>query len=149
MLYRPCLAADHPACLAIFDSNADRYFGPGDRDAFRAFLDAQPGYFGILCDDDGAVVGCGGFGVRDGGKTAVLTWGMVHRDRHGQGLGRALALARLERIAQLPEVDRIVLNTSNETVGFYRKLGFRVVGVTPDGYGKGLDRYDLERTVED
>src|SRR5262249_24938432 len=87
MLYRAYTPPDRDVCLAIFDSNAERYFSPRDRAAFAAFLDDPPGFFGVLCDDDGVVVGCGGVGTRDDGKTAVLTWGMVRRDRHGQGFG--------------------------------------------------------------
>ena len=48
----------------------------------------------------------------------------------------------------MPQVTRVALNTSNETAGFYAKLGFRVVQRTPDGYRAGLDRYDLELTVD-
>jgi ribosomal protein S18 acetylase RimI-like enzyme len=144
MLYRAYTGADRAACLAIFDSNAARYFSAGDRSDFERFLDCLPGFFGVLCDDAGRVVACGGVGMRDEGRTAVLTWGMVSAQRHGQGLGKALALARLRRVAQLPEVRRVVLNTSQETVGFYLKLGFAVVRHVVDGYRPGLDRYDLE-----
>jgi ribosomal protein S18 acetylase RimI-like enzyme len=149
MHYRAYHPADRAACLAIYDSNAERFFAPGDRDVFAAFLDAPQGFFGVLCEDSGAVIGCGGIGTRDDGQTAVLTWGMVRADRHGQGLGRTLALARLLRLLDLPQVMRVTINTSNQTVGFFEKLGFRVVKVTPDGYRAGLDRYDLELPVDE
>jgi ribosomal protein S18 acetylase RimI-like enzyme len=148
MHYRPYHPADRAACLAIFDSDAERFFAPGDRDAFAAFLDAPQGFYGVLCEDDGAVVGCGGIATHDG-RTAALTWGMLHAERHGHGLGRALARARLLRLLEMPQVARVTLNTSNETVGFYEKLGFRVVKATPDGYRAGLDRYDLELPVDE
>ncbi len=149
MHYRPFHPADRAACLAIFDSNAARYFAPGDREVFATFLDAPQGFFGLLCEDDGSVVACGGLGTREDGQTALLTWGMVHADRHGHGLGRTLGLMRLLRLLEMPQVMRVTINTSNETVGFFEKLGFRVVKTTPDGYRAGLDRYDLELPVDD
>ncbi len=149
MHYRPYHPADRTACLAIYDGNAARFFSPGDREAFAAFLDAGQGFFGVLCDDDGTVVGCGGLGTRDEGRTAVLTWGMVRADRHGEGLGRTLALARLLRLTEMPQVTRVAVNTSDQTAGFFEKLGFQVTKVTPDGYRAGLDRYDLELPVDD
>jgi ribosomal protein S18 acetylase RimI-like enzyme len=147
MLYRPYTAEDRLACLAIYDSNAERFFAPGDREAFIAYLERKQGFFGVLCDDSGAVVGCGGIGSH--GKRAVLTWGLVHASRHGQGLGRALALARLHRVSDMPEVEKLILNTSDRTVGFYLKLGFRVMHFLPNGYREGLHRYDLELLVDD
>jgi ribosomal protein S18 acetylase RimI-like enzyme len=149
MLYRPYTPDDRPACLAIYDSNAERFFAPGDRENFGAFLDRGQGFFGVLCDDAGAVIGCGGIGIRSDGKLAVLTWGMVHASRHKQGLGRTLAQARLRKLSDMPQVEKVVLNTSSETVGFYKKLGFRVVRFVPNGYREGLDRYDLELPVDE
>jgi ribosomal protein S18 acetylase RimI-like enzyme len=157
MLYRPYTSVDIDACLAIYDSNAERFFSPGDRDDFLAFLRSPPGFFGVLCDDAGNVVGCGGVGTRDEGRTAVLTWGMVHASLHGRGLGKQLAVQRLLRLCAMPGVEKVLLNTSQETVGFYEKLGFIVVRHQPDGYRQGLDRYDhalqvapafLERLME-
>jgi hypothetical protein len=77
MVYRAYTSADLPACLAIIDSNAERYYSRGDREDFERFLDAPPGFFCVLCADAGSVVACGGIGLRDDGRTAVLTWGMV------------------------------------------------------------------------
>jgi ribosomal protein S18 acetylase RimI-like enzyme len=147
MLYRAYTPADRAACLGIFDSNAERYFSPSDRADFERFLEAPPGFFGVLCDDGGTVVACGGVGVRDEGRTAVLMWGMVPAHSHGHGLGRALTLARLDRVKDMPGVGRVVMNTSHETVGFYRKMGFEIVKHCADGYRPGLDRYDLELKV--
>jgi ribosomal protein S18 acetylase RimI-like enzyme len=149
MIYRPYTPADRDACLSVFDSNAARFFSPGDRAEFAQFLEAPPGFYGILCDDAGVVVGCGGIAsAKDDPQVAALTWGMVHADHHGRGWGRFLTHARLRRLAEMPDVQRVVLHTSQETAGFYRTLGFREVKVTPNGYREGLDRHDLELSVD-
>jgi ribosomal protein S18 acetylase RimI-like enzyme len=148
MLYRAYTPADRAACLAIFDSNRDRFFSDGDCADFEKFLDAPPGFYGVLCDDDGMVVGCGGIVVCDDGKAAVLTWGMVYADRHRQGLGKALTLARLEKLADFPCVEKVTMHTSQETIGFYLRMGFRLERQIPDGYRTGLDRCDLVKEVQ-
>jgi hypothetical protein len=51
MIYRPYTPADRDGCLAIFDSNADRFFSPGDRAAFARFLEAPAGFVGVLRDE--------------------------------------------------------------------------------------------------
>ena len=88
MIYRAYTSADREACLTTFDSNFERDFSAGDRENFETFLAAPGGFFGVLCDDTGTVVGCGGIGLREDGETAVLTWGMIYAHRHRQGLGK-------------------------------------------------------------
>jgi len=144
-LYTP---ADCDACLAIFDSNTPRFFAPRERPPFAEWLLAPLGRFYVLCDDAGAVVGCGGVVVKPGTTVAYLSWGMVHGSRHGQGLGRELTLERLRVIAAMPEVTAASLDTSQKTVGFYEKLGFKRVTHLPNHYGPGLDRYDLWADVD-
>ncbi|HYV37792.1 MAG TPA: GNAT family N-acetyltransferase [Gemmataceae bacterium] len=147
MQYRAYTSADRQACLAIFDSNAERFFAPHERAYFETFLESPSGFFGVLCDDQGSVVGCGGFGSRDDGTTVDLTWGMIHSSRQSQGLGKFLAFARFKRLADFPNLQKVKMNTSNETVGFFLKLGFHVVEHISHGYRQGLDRYELEMVV--
>lgn len=147
MLYRAYTPADRDACLAVFESNLERYFSASDRETFAGFIDDPDGFYGVLCDG-GAVVGCGGVGQNDD-RTGVLTWGMVEARLHGRGLGKALTLARLRMLLDTPGVERVVLNTSHETLGFYLKLGFRLVRHLPDGYRPGLDRCDMELTLDE
>ena len=43
---------------------------------------------------------------------------------------------------------RLRLDTVPATVGFFRKLGFRVVEVVPGGYGPEMpDRVEMERAL--
>ncbi len=149
MLYREYTAADRAACLTLFDGNADRFFAPGERALLQCFLDQPQGFFGVLCDDAGQVVGCGGFAEREGSDFATLTWGMVARDLQGRGLGKRLTLERLRKLAATTTVRRVLMNTSQETVGFYQKLGFVVTRHLRDGYRQGLDRIDLQLTLDE
>ena len=148
MRFRPYAPADRPGCLVVYDSNEPTFFSPGDRDDLERFLAAPPGFFGVLADEAGAVAGCGGLApAREGPHAADLTWGMVHAARHGRGLGRLLLLARLRLLADLPAVAKVACHTSHLTAGFYRKFGFRDVRVLCDGYRPGLDRHDMELTL--
>jgi ribosomal protein S18 acetylase RimI-like enzyme len=146
--FRPYAPADRAACLAILDSNVPRYFAAADRPQFAAFLDEPVGFFGVLCDDRGAPIGCGGIAPsRASARVAVLTWGMIHADHHRRGWGRVLLQTRLARLAEMPAVDRVVLHTTAAAAGFYRRFGFHEVARVPDGYGPGIDRYEMERPV--
>lgn len=142
---RPYRPGDRAACLAVFDTNTPRFFAPAEREDFRGFLEAGPDDYFVLEDspEDGPeVVGCGGVFVRGG--EGGLCWGMVARDRHRQGLGSVLLRKRLALLAEhRPEVEAVVLDTTQHSRGFFARFGFEVVKVTPDGYAPGLDRYDM------
>lgn len=127
--------------MAVFDSNVPRYFHPGEAPAFAAFLDDQAVRYLVVCDGND-VVGCGGFSLSDDGRQASLCWGMVRQDRHGQHIGERLLQARLAAIATTA-AGSVRLSTSQQTAGFYRRYGFEVLDVKPDGLAPGLDAVEM------
>jgi len=71
-----------------------------------------------------------------------LCWGMIRRDRHRAGLGTKLLLFRLAKAAQELSARSVRLDTSQHSVGFFRKHGFVTTATAKDYYGPGLDRFD-------
>ena len=135
--------ADFGTCMELFETNVPDFFTTDERAQFASFLRALPGPYLVLLDDAGRAVGCGGYAVAEGGGSIDLCWGMIRRDLHGKGYGRTLTRLRVDRARQHPGVREIALNTSQHTVAFYEGLGFRTTRVEKDGYGPGLDRYDM------
>lgn len=68
---------------------------------------------------------------------------MVARELQGTGLGKMLTTARLRAAQTTPGVAQVRIDTSQHTQGFYRRFGFTVEKIVPDGYGPGLDRWDM------
>ncbi|MGE5176201.1 MAG: GNAT family N-acetyltransferase, partial [Hyphomicrobiales bacterium] len=114
---------------------------------FEEFLANPHGRYAVV-QDGGRLVGCGGYVTGREGKNARLVWGMIAPDCHGRGLGRLLALTRLRWIAALEGVERVSLDTSQKTAGFYLLFGFGPAKVVHDGYGPGLDRVDMELALD-
>lgn len=139
LTFRPYRADDFTACLALFDGNTPEFFAAYERAEFLAFLREIGPWPYFVCEVGGQVVACGGFEVA--GSTASLTFGMVDRARQGQGLGQALTRTRLKAIRAAPGVERVVIETSQLSAGFYDRLGFRVTEVTENGFAPGLDRW--------
>lgn len=138
---------DRDACLAIFDSNRSAFFAAEERDLFVAFLDdLRCDYFVI--ESKGEIVGCGGFWLdRENGR-AVLVWGMVRNNRHLQGIGSYLLLARLQTIGLQAPGILVTLDTSQHTAEFYARFGFEVQKITENGYAQGLHRYDMSLRLD-
>jgi len=144
----PYQSSERKTLLAIFDANTPRFFAPAERAAFEHFLDDPQGDFRVLRNEEGETIGCGGILVDEKGE-AGLNWGMIAPPHQGTGYGWWMALERLSWIASMPEARTVVFDTSQETVGFYTRLGFRVVAVQVDGYGPGLHKHDLAVEVDD
>jgi ribosomal protein S18 acetylase RimI-like enzyme len=139
---RPYSNLDRAACLDVFDSNAPQFFHPSERASFEAFLDAVDCAYFVM-EHESRVAGCGGYALSEDKSIASLVWGMVRSDLHRLGLGRFLLLFRLRRISQTTGVPLVRLGTSQHTVAFFEKQGFKMVSVQKDGYAPGMDRIEM------
>lgn len=143
MQLRTYQAIDDVGCLALFDSNVPKFFAPHERAEFAAFLATSTDPYFVVVDDQGQVIGCGGYYINHERAAAGLTWGMVSRGLHRQGIGRFLLLARLQRICQEPAVTSVLINTSQHSYGFFAKVGFVVESIVENGFAEGLDEYKM------
>ena len=143
MKLRTYQAADYSGCLAVFDSNVPKFFAPHERAEFAVFLAQSSDPYFVVTDEQGQVIGCGGYYINHARAAAGLTWGMVSRGRHRQGIGRFLLLARLQRIGQEPAVTSVLINTSQHSYGFFEKMGFVVEAIGENGFAEGLDAYKM------
>jgi ribosomal protein S18 acetylase RimI-like enzyme len=142
---REYTSADRDACLAIFDSNRPRYFADHERAEFAEWLDKPDRASYSVIEIDGDIVAAGGIFYCPKQNHVGLAWGMVHNALHGQGIGRRLTEFRVEQMGQqFAELEQR-LATSQHTFRFYEKMGFTLTNVTADGFGKGIDRYDMVR----
>ena len=142
MIFRLYTHQDQDACMALFDSNMDKYFVPRERAEFHAFLNPKPNDYYVIEAAEGQILACGGIHVDENG-VGRLTWGMSHRERHGQGLGKMLTQRRLELIKANPNARTVLLDTSQHTSGFYEKFGFQVTKIIKDGFGPNLHHYEM------
>lgn len=149
MIARPYRAEDRAACLAIFDGNVPKFFAPDERADFVTFLDrperSEAPY--LVLEEAGAVIACGGLTPGAAPGAVHLSWGMVTRGRQRDGIGTRLTEARLALARAMPGVTKLHLETSQHGQGFYARFGFILTRVIPDGFGPGLDRWDMVRPL--
>jgi ribosomal-protein-alanine N-acetyltransferase len=149
MIFRRYTPADRSTCMAILESNMPRFFSNQDRVEYQSFLDAPTGTYSVLEQVHGHIIGCGGIATRDQERVGILTWGMIHVSYHYQGWGRQLAFLRLSQFSEYPSIQKIILNTSQETAGFYEMLGFHTTEFLPNFYCEGLHCLKMEQQVDD
>ncbi len=132
-------------CLDIFDSNSDVFFTLSEREAFSTFLDESSCHYLVFLIEN-KIIACSGYHISEEG-IGTLCWGMVERRQHNNGIGLQMTRYRIDAMKKRGAV-KITMNTSQHTVGFYKKLGFVVISVTKNGYGENLDKIDLEYQCE-
>lgn len=129
--------ADREACRAVFMSNVPRYFAAAELGEFESFLDGPDAEFFVV-ELSGEVVGCGGYAACDG--VGRLCWGMVEKGMHRRAIGQSLLQFRLQHLLANADIDRIEIDTSQHSAGFFARAGFRVEHTCRDGFGQGIDR---------
>lgn len=127
--------------MEVFDSNIPDFFDVSERDMLSTFLDGPHGSYYVV-EQDGIVIGSGGFAKELQGQ-ARFTWGMVHRDHHGDGLGRLLAEHRLQEIEQSGEFTEAELFTTPKVASFFEKFGFEQRQIKRDGFAPGMDQVQM------
>lgn len=130
------------ACLEIFKSNMPKFFTPDELEMFRHFLKTEAlsdPYFVAVIDEE--VVGCGGYYYNTKKEQGILSWGMVHANLHGKGIGQQLTQYRIKHLLEEHPNQYYTIETSQHTFPFYEKMGFVTQKITKDGFGPGLDNY--------
>lgn len=153
LIFRPYQASDKDACLAIFDSNTPPYFDAEERAPFAYWLERKGAELLAYENADldyyevallaGKIVGCAGYYKVKDQSIARMAWGMVHRDFHNKGVGSAHLKHRIQLMQNLFPGYTIDLGTSQLTYAFYEKHGFKVTEFFANGYGVGIDRYEM------
>ncbi|MBO6504512.1 MAG: GNAT family N-acetyltransferase [Kordiimonadaceae bacterium] len=134
--------SDREGCLAVLDANTPEYFSPVERETFDEFLAEPPGTYLVLVDDN-RVVGCGGYIPMPDTRDAHTSWGMVHPDYKGRGLGKRLFQARLDAVRKRGDADRVRVVTSPQTESFFKLYGFEVTRREKDGNAPGIDLVEM------
>lgn len=139
--------SDKGACLELFRANTPAFFDPDEESEFSDFLDPLRVPFFVATNTQGGVIGCGGYYTRPETREGRLCWGMVHPNMHKHGIGSVLLQHRINAMKVLPNVDRITLDTTEASKGFFLRHGFAITAVTPDGIRPGLNMVSMSHPM--
>mgnify|MGYP001023485257 CR=1 FL=1 len=141
--------SDYDQCVNIFKSNIPEYFAKDELSDFQDYIknisktkDGWTDSFYILKRDK-KIVGCAGLGLNKSKKIATLSWGMVDKNYHRNGIGTQLTNYRLNLLQSYKLDLKIRLDTSQHSYLFYEKFGFKIEDIEKDGYEKGMHKYNM------
>jgi [ribosomal protein S18]-alanine N-acetyltransferase len=146
-MIRPYSPRDKDRLLHLLRLNTPRYFDPSEEGEYRQYLEERVEKYVVL-EEKGEILAAGGINYLDGGRTARISWDMVHPDSQGRGLGKELTRYRIEQIKQQPQVAVIVVRTTQLVYTFYEKMGFALVKSEKDYWAPGFDLYYMEMRLK-
>lgn len=142
-MIRKYTSRDQEKVVELLRLNCPEFFDLSEEEDFIGYLqqDSQ-NYF--VVEGSGTIIGSGGINYGfDGGKTARISWDIIHPVQQGKGVGKSLTLYRIDQIKQNPAVEMISVRTTQLVYPFYQKLGFVVERTEKDYWAKGFDLYQM------
>ena len=140
---RPYQPKDEAAVLQLFQLNTPEFFAPEEEQDLMDYLRTDSeNYF--LIEENETLLAAGGLNFLEEGKEARIAWDFVHPGHHGRGLGSKLVEHRITLAKSNPDVEKIVVRTSQMAFRFYEKQGFELVEVQKDYWAEGFDLYYME-----
>lgn len=147
-MIRPYTSQDKEQIMELLRLNTPEFFHEEEEDNLIDYLDHHAQHYFVV-EDAGIIVGAGGYntGFNDG-KAVRISWDMIHPGFQGKGIGRKLTQYRIDEIKTLPEVEVIIVRTTQLVYQFYQKLGFRLIKTERDFWAQGFDLYQMELRVK-
>lgn len=147
MITREYTPLDKESLIKLLRLNIPKYFAPEEEQDLIDYLDKHIySYFVILLHNE--IIGTGGFNISEDKTTGILSWDFFHPKHQGFGLGTILTRHRIEKIKEIKTITKIMVRTSQLTYKFYQKFGFETQEIVKDYWGKDLDLYRMENSIE-
>jgi ribosomal-protein-alanine N-acetyltransferase len=142
-MIRPYNHQDKGKLIELLQLNTPAYFDPIEEKDFVYYLDNHSGNYFVVEEDD-SILGSGGFNFSEDRKMVRISWDIIHPAAQGKGLGSKLTKYRIDKIKEHPEVEIIMVRTSQLVFPFYEKFGFEIKEVVKDFWAKGFDLVRME-----
>ena len=142
-MIRPYKPSDHDALLKILKSNIPANFAPEEVDDFEQYLLLHGDHYQAF-EYNGKVVGGSGYNVLPEAKEGRISWIFFDPAYTGKGLGSQLTYHVLGILKDEPQVEKLVVRTSQMASPFFEKFGFKLTQVLKDYWAKGIDLYYME-----
>lgn len=142
-MIRPYHPKDKEKLLTLLRLNTPAYFDYSEEDDYNYYLDKHSSNYFVV-EEGEVILGAGGLNFMEDGKSVRISWDLFHPDAQGKGLGSMLTKFRIEKIKENPQVETIIVRTSQLVFRFYEKFGFKTKEVVKDFWAKGFDLVRME-----
>lgn len=141
-MIRSYTSEDKEELVALLKLNIPQYFDKSEVSDFTAYLNNHAENYFIIVEKE-KIIGSGGINYFPESGQARISWDIIHPDFQGKGIGKKLALYRINQIKKNPAISLISVRTSQLVYKFYQKIGFELEKIEKDFWAKGFDLYQM------
>ena len=135
-------AEDNEALLQIMRNNTPEYFAETEIEDYKTYLESEiQDYFVALLDNK--IIAGTGINYDKDKQLAKISWDIVDKGYHQQGIGSLLLRHRLDILATKKNIKSIIVRTSQLAYSFYEKHGFKLLERHKDYWAEGFDMYKM------
>jgi len=139
---KPYTPKNKEQVLALLKANTPEFFAPEEQKDLEDYLNNElEDYFVVL--ENNVIIGSGGINYFPDNKEARISWDIIAPNAQGKGIGKQLMQHRIKHINKNPNIDIIVVRTTQLVYPFYAKMGFELEKVEKDYWAKGFDLYQM------
>lgn len=136
---------DKESVLNLIRLNTPKYFSVIEEKDLDFYLENEIDYYYVI-EINQQIVGSGGINFKNNNSIGVISWDIIDPDFQGKTFGSALLNYRIQKLKQFPEVQQIIVRTSQQANQFYEKNGFSLIEIIEDYWDKGFDLYSMKYT---
>ena len=147
-MIRAYIKEDKVKLVELLRLNTPVFFAVEEKTCFVDYLDNEiESYFVFELNNE--VIGAGGINYGfDGGKTVRISWDMVHPEHHRNGIGPKLTQYRIQEIKKNPQIETIIVRTTQLVYKFYEKMGFELEKKKLNFWAEGIDLYQMKIVIK-
>lgn len=131
---------DKDFVIELLRLNTPEFFAPEEEQEFITYLESEIQKYFVLSIQD-KIVGCGGINFNEDQTVGTISWDIFHPEYQGQSLGTELLKHRLDLLKNMPEIERVIVRTTQLVFEFYDKNGFELEEIELDYWAPGFDLY--------
>ncbi len=79
----------------------------------------------LVVEKEGRIIATASLSNLVSKRSAVFSYGLIHPDYQGQGLGTAMTLVRLAKLDPTVPLCLVFIFAVRDSITFYRRMGFR------------------------
>ncbi|MAN29083.1 MAG: GNAT family N-acetyltransferase [Mesonia sp.] len=134
---------DKSKTIHLLKQNTPEYFAPSEEVDFEKYLENEiEDYF--VYEENSEIIGAGGINYFIDQKMARISWDMISSKSQRKRIGKKLIQHRINLLSKNPNIELIIVRTTQIVYKFYEKMGFELEKIEKDFWAKGFDLYQMK-----